>query len=180
MRSEEDRAAAHQVAVEHLLDGVAHAVGQLEHEHRVVGRVRECAAVLRPRSERAFPAPADRRLIVAGANPLVFRDRFPCDPEGFLQVEVVVEAEKILDEVSALLDDGSMAEMNWRVDGNKEEPKDVARDFLKKYEVEYIVLGQLEQAAYTPEGIAKFERWDGSLWKEVYREGQTTIYEVMP
>jgi osmoprotectant transport system substrate-binding protein len=42
------------------------------------------------------------------------------------------KAEAILDRVSALLDDTSMSEMNWRVDGKKEEPKDVARDFLKK------------------------------------------------
>lgn len=42
------------------------------------------------------------------------------------------KAEAILDRVSALLDDASMSEMNWRVDGKKEEPKDVARDFLKK------------------------------------------------
>jgi uncharacterized membrane protein len=54
------------------------------------------------------------------------------------------------------------------------------RDFLKTYEVKYIIVGQLERAAYTPEGIAKFERWDGELWQAVYRDGQTTIYEVMP
>lgn len=42
------------------------------------------------------------------------------------------QAEAVLDQVSALLDDVSMSEMNWRVDGNKEEPKDVARDFLRK------------------------------------------------
>ncbi len=41
------------------------------------------------------------------------------------------QAEALLDQVSALLDDVSMSEMNWRVDGNKEEPKDVARDFLR-------------------------------------------------
>src|SRR6188474_352116 len=34
---EEDAAPPHEVAVEHLLDRVADAVGQLEHEHRVVG-----------------------------------------------------------------------------------------------------------------------------------------------
>jgi osmoprotectant transport system substrate-binding protein len=39
---------------------------------------------------------------------------------------------EILDQVSDLLDDATMSEMNWRVDGNKEEPRDVARDFLKK------------------------------------------------
>ena len=42
------------------------------------------------------------------------------------------KAEEILDRLSALLDEASMSEMNWRVDGNKEEPKGVAREFLKK------------------------------------------------
>ena len=53
-------------------------------------------------------------------------------------------------------------------------------DFLKGYAVKYIIVGQLERAAYTPEGIAKFEQWDGRLWKSVYSDGQTTIYEVIP
>lgn len=55
-----------------------------------------------------------------------------------------------------------------------------SRDFLKKYDVKYIVVGQLERAAYTPEGIAKFEQADGMYWREVYRDGVTLIYEVMP
>ena len=54
-----------------------------------------------------------------------------------------------------------------------------ARDFLETYNVSYIVVGQLERAAYTPEGIAKFERFDGELWQEVYRDGNTAIYEVI-
>ena len=37
----------------------------------------------------------------------------------------------VLNRVSALLDEASMAEMNYKVDGEKMEPKDVARDFLK-------------------------------------------------
>jgi uncharacterized membrane protein len=53
-----------------------------------------------------------------------------------------------------------------------------AREFLQKYDVRYIVVGQLERAAYTPEGIAKFERLNGRYWQEVYRDGNTTIYEV--
>jgi uncharacterized membrane protein len=53
-------------------------------------------------------------------------------------------------------------------------------DFLKTYNVKYIIVGQLERAAYTPDGIAKFEQFNGELWKSVYRDGQTTIYEVMP
>jgi uncharacterized membrane protein len=56
----------------------------------------------------------------------------------------------------------------------------ISREFLKKYDVKYIIVGQLESAAYTPEGIAKFEQADGRYWREVYRDGQTVIYEVLP
>ena len=51
-------------------------------------------------------------------------------------------------------------------------------EFLKKYDVRYIVVGQLERAAYTPVGIAKFEQFDGKYWQEVYRDGNTAVYEV--
>jgi uncharacterized membrane protein len=54
------------------------------------------------------------------------------------------------------------------------------RSFLKQYDVKYIIVGQLERAAYTPEGVAKFEQFDGDYWSEVYRDGNTVIYEVMP
>ncbi len=56
----------------------------------------------------------------------------------------------------------------------------VVRAFLKKYDVKYIIVGQLERAAYTPEGIAKFEQHEGEYWREVYRDGATVIYEVIP
>jgi uncharacterized membrane protein len=52
-------------------------------------------------------------------------------------------------------------------------------EFLEKYDVRYIVVGQLERAAYTPEGIAKFERLNDRYWREVYRDGSTAIYEVI-
>jgi YYY domain-containing protein len=52
-------------------------------------------------------------------------------------------------------------------------------EFLKKYDVRYIVVGQLEYAAYSPEGIAKFERFNGKYWQEVYHDGNTVIYEVL-
>jgi YYY domain-containing protein len=55
-----------------------------------------------------------------------------------------------------------------------------ARAFLRKYDVQYIIVGQLERAAYSAEGIAKFEQFEGSLWRAVYRDGQTVIYEVLP
>jgi uncharacterized membrane protein len=51
--------------------------------------------------------------------------------------------------------------------------------FLEKYDVRYIVVGQLERAAYTPEGIAKFERLNDKYWHEVYHDGNTAIYEVI-
>ena len=62
------------------------------------------------------------------------------------------------------------------MDGN------AARDFLKKYDVSYIIVGQLERAAYKSEdfgnGLFKFEEFDGMYWDEVYRDGNTVIYEV--
>ena len=54
------------------------------------------------------------------------------------------------------------------------------RNFLKTYQVKYIIVGQLERAAYTPEGLVKFEQFDGQFWKSVYSDGRTVIYEVMP
>ncbi|MFH2104537.1 MAG: DUF2298 domain-containing protein [Chloroflexota bacterium] len=54
-----------------------------------------------------------------------------------------------------------------------------AQNFLQKYNVSYIIVGQLERAAYAGEGLAKFEQYDGILWREVYRDGQTVIYEVI-
>ncbi|MFN8426064.1 MAG: DUF2298 domain-containing protein [Anaerolineales bacterium] len=54
------------------------------------------------------------------------------------------------------------------------------RAFLKKYDVKYIIVGQLERAMYTPEGIAKFDQLAGQYWREVYRDGKTVIYEVIP
>ena len=54
-----------------------------------------------------------------------------------------------------------------------------ARDFLEKYGVSYIIVGPLERAAYTPEGIAKFDGFAGIYWDAVYRDGNTAIYEVI-
>ena len=51
-------------------------------------------------------------------------------------------------------------------------------DFLKRYNVRYIVVGQLERAYY-PNGLDKFDQWNGKDWNEVYRDGQTAIYEVL-
>ena len=38
---------------------------------------------------------------------------------------------EVLNNVNAMLDEATMADLNYKVDGDKEEPKDVARAFLK-------------------------------------------------
>jgi len=55
---------------------------------------------------------------------------------------------------------------------------DFTRQFLKTYNVRYIIVGELERAAYMPEGLAKFKAYDGKYWHIVYQEGNTVIYEV--
>jgi uncharacterized membrane protein len=65
-------------------------------------------------------------------------------------------------------------------------------NFLNKYNVRYIIVGQLERAKYMPGGfsnlvpagapdsLAKFEQYNGKYWHSVYRDGSTVIYEVNP
>jgi len=57
--------------------------------------------------------------------------------------------------------------------------------FLEKYQVKYIVVGQLERNVYPAlnpgmDGLAKFEEYEGEYWKAVYHDADTTIYEVLP
>jgi uncharacterized membrane protein len=53
-----------------------------------------------------------------------------------------------------------------------------AEVFLRRYRVRWIVVGGLERAYYSPEGIAKFDALEGLLWREAWREGETALYEV--
>lgn len=63
--------------------------------------------------------------------------------------------------------------------------RNAAQTFLRKYGVRYIIVGQLERSKYTPfdpavpNGLTKFEGLNGVLWNEVYRSGETVIYEVI-
>jgi len=57
---------------------------------------------------------------------------------------------------------------------------DSALNFLDKYDVRYIVVGQLEDIYYDSAGLRKFARYDGTHWKVVYQDVDTTIYEVLP
>lgn len=51
--------------------------------------------------------------------------------------------------------------------------------FLEKYEVRYIILGQLEKAKYAGPGLEKFGSQEGILWREVFKDRDTHIYEVI-
>jgi YYY domain-containing protein len=54
----------------------------------------------------------------------------------------------------------------------------LAETFLQKYNVRYIIVGQLEKAAYPGPGLDKFDAYNGELWQEVYRDRETIIYAV--
>jgi len=53
-----------------------------------------------------------------------------------------------------------------------------AQDFLEKYNVRYIIVGQQERGHYPGPGLDKFEQANGILWQEVFRVGESVIYEV--
>ena len=55
-----------------------------------------------------------------------------------------------------------------------------AEAFLKKYNVRYIIVGQLEENDYPGPGLAKFPSLNGKLWNQVYHDQDTTIYQVAP
>jgi YYY domain-containing protein len=57
--------------------------------------------------------------------------------------------------------------------------------FLKKYDVKYFVVGQLERNVYpalpdVPDGLSKFTELEGAYWEVVYQDLNTTIYKVKP
>jgi YYY domain-containing protein len=52
-------------------------------------------------------------------------------------------------------------------------------EFLRKYNVQYIILGQLERNHYPGPGLDKFDAQNGKLWQEVYRDGNTRIFKVI-
>jgi YYY domain-containing protein len=50
--------------------------------------------------------------------------------------------------------------------------------FLRKHQVSYIIVGQLERVYYEGPGLDKFDRLDGGPWHTVYQDGTTAIYQV--
>jgi len=57
---------------------------------------------------------------------------------------------------------------------------DGALAMIRKYDIRYIIVGDLERIYYQPNGLAKFEKFDGVYWKKVFQEGDSIIYEVIP
>jgi uncharacterized membrane protein len=56
---------------------------------------------------------------------------------------------------------------------------ELARAFLEKYDVRYVILGQQERGHYPGEGLEKFAAAEGILWRTVYVDMDTVIYEVI-
>ncbi len=54
-----------------------------------------------------------------------------------------------------------------------------AHNFLEQYDVQYIILGQLERAHYAGPGLEKFPAAEGVLWESVYQDQDTVIYQVL-
>ena len=55
-----------------------------------------------------------------------------------------------------------------------------AQSLIDLYGVRYIIVGGLERATYSPEGLAKFDVLaQQGLLKPVYQGGAVTIYEVV-
>ena len=52
-------------------------------------------------------------------------------------------------------------------------------DFIEKYNIDYIVVGQLERAYHDAFGIDKFSLWEDDNWEMIYHDNQTTLYKVI-
>ncbi len=53
------------------------------------------------------------------------------------------------------------------------------KELIEKYDIRYIVVGQLERALFSESQLAKFETQDGRLWEKVFSYQQTAIYRVI-
>jgi len=55
---------------------------------------------------------------------------------------------------------------------------ETALEFMRKYDVKFIIVGQLERNIYPALGLEKFKKYNGLYWDEVYRDEDTLIYQV--
>ena len=54
-----------------------------------------------------------------------------------------------------------------------------AEEILRRYEVAYVYVGELERAYYSPAGLAKFDEMVGETLEVAYADGPVTIYRVL-
>jgi uncharacterized membrane protein len=55
---------------------------------------------------------------------------------------------------------------------------DEAVAFIQKYQIKYIIVGQLEKIIYPGIGLDKFDNFNGNFWENVFEFGDTKIYYV--
>ncbi|MGD0764793.1 MAG: DUF2298 domain-containing protein [Dehalococcoidia bacterium] len=55
----------------------------------------------------------------------------------------------------------------------------VAIDFLRKYRVSYVIVGQVERGYYPKQGLAKFDTMNGRELQLVFENAQDKIYQVV-
>ena len=73
--------------------------------------------------------------------------------------------------------DARQADVNAFYDA---EDTDFARNVLKKYGVEYVIVGSVERAYYSEEGIEKFNSGLGGVLELVYSNAGTQVWHVIP
>jgi YYY domain-containing protein len=51
-------------------------------------------------------------------------------------------------------------------------------EIIQTYDIDYIIVGQMEQAVYGREALVKFSEQSGKMWEQVYASQDTYIYRV--
>ena len=51
---------------------------------------------------------------------------------------------------------------------------------LRKYNARLVIVGQLERASASPDGIKKFQLGEGVYWDRVFADGLAAVYRVRP
>jgi YYY domain-containing protein len=55
---------------------------------------------------------------------------------------------------------------------------EVVKRLVNQYEIDYVVIGQLERSVYSQDGISKFTQTPGDFFEIIYDEGETLLLKV--